>query len=75
MKKTVLVIACTTLIFSISTVFSSDNTLPETSSGYIKPGDDELKQRLTPLQYSVTQNDDTERPYKNEFWDNKGHQK
>ena len=78
MKKTVLVIACITSILSISTVFSSDTILSETSSGlsetssgYIKPGVDELKQRLTPLQYSVTQNEDTETPFKNEFWDEK----
>ncbi len=71
MKKTVLVITCITSILSISTVFSSDTILSETSSGYIKPGVDELKRRLTPLQYSVTQNEDTETPFKNEFWDEK----
>lgn len=38
---------------------------------YIKPSDDELKSKLTPLQYEVTQNDATERPFQNEYWDNK----
>jgi len=71
MKKTVLVIACITAIFSMSTVFSGGNTSSETVSGYVKPTDNELKQRLTPLQYSVTQNDDTERPFNNEFWNEK----
>ncbi|WP_025692319.1 peptide-methionine (S)-S-oxide reductase MsrA [Paenibacillus zanthoxyli] len=31
-----------------------------------------LKQRLTPLQYEVTQNNATESPFQNEFWDHHG---
>jgi len=31
--------------------------------------DAELKQRLTPLQFEVTQNSATEPPFRNEFWD------
>lgn len=31
----------------------------------------DLKKKLTPLQYRVTQEDDTEPAYKNEYWDNK----
>lgn len=37
---------------------------------YTKPPVSELKQKLSPLQYKVTQEDATEPPFRNEFWDN-----
>ena len=38
---------------------------------YMKPSDEELKQKLTPMQYKITQKDGTEPPFNNEFWNNK----
>jgi len=38
---------------------------------YQKPSDAKLKDRLTPLQYRVTQKDDTEPAFDNKYWDNK----
>jgi peptide methionine sulfoxide reductase msrA/msrB len=44
-----------------------DVTAPRT---YVKPGDDELRRRLTPLQYAVTQHGATETAFANAYWDN-----
>ncbi|VAW51628.1 Peptide-methionine (R)-S-oxide reductase MsrB [hydrothermal vent metagenome] len=72
MKKVILAITCLSTILAVSTVFSRDDDIPQkTTSDYIKPSKTELKQILTPLQYSVTQSDDTETPFDNEFWNEK----
>lgn len=49
------------------------HTLPtrSQSDAFTKPTPAELKEKLTPLQYKVTQKDGTEPPFKNAYWDNK----
>lgn len=39
-------------------------------SEFKKPDDADLKAKLSPLQYQVTQHDATERPFQNAYWDN-----
>ena len=41
-----------------------------TSRTYQKPADAELRRKLTPLAYQVTQQAATERPFSNEYWNN-----
>lgn len=43
----------------------------ERRANYVKSSKTELKKKLTKLQYEVTQEDGTERPFQNEFWNNK----
>lgn len=40
------------------------------SKEYSKPDNNVLKEKLTPVQYEVTQNDATERPFSSEYNDN-----
>ncbi len=37
---------------------------------YKKPDDAELRRKLSPVQYKVTQHEGTEAPFRNEYWDN-----
>lgn len=41
------------------------------TDAYQKPADTELRQRLSKLQYEVTQHEATEPAFRNEYWDNK----
>jgi peptide methionine sulfoxide reductase msrA/msrB len=41
----------------------------ENGKYYVKPSDEVLREKLNKTQYSVTQEDATEPPYRNEYWD------
>jgi peptide methionine sulfoxide reductase msrA/msrB len=69
---------CLPLAYAISTLFifamllfSAFPVIAFDGKNFKKPTQSELKKKLSSLQYEVTQEDGTERPYKNEYWDEK----
>jgi peptide methionine sulfoxide reductase msrA/msrB len=57
----------------LSKVWGQDEETPKIKKEgtYKKPDDATLRNKLSPLQYKVTQGDGTEPPFQNEYWDNK----
>jgi peptide methionine sulfoxide reductase msrA/msrB len=44
---------------------------PPAGKVYVKPDEQTLRKKLTPLQYEVTQKEETEPPFQNEYWNTK----
>jgi methionine-R-sulfoxide reductase len=52
-------------------IFLGEQTMAWNDNGYRKPEANELKKRLAPEQYQVTQENGTEWAFRNAYWDNK----
>nr|WP_321415951.1 peptide-methionine (R)-S-oxide reductase MsrB [uncultured Desulfobacter sp.] len=48
-----------------------DKMKEDTMSSWTRPSNAEIKKKLTPMQYKITQHEGTEPPFQNAFWDNK----
>jgi peptide methionine sulfoxide reductase msrA/msrB len=61
------------LLLAISSAVAMTTTAAQSfdPDTFRKPDEQVLRQTLSPIQYQVTQRDDTERPFTNAYWDNK----
>ena len=55
----------------IASIWNEDLPMAVAEEKYAKPAASDLREKLTELQYQVTQQDATERPFRNAYWDNK----
>lgn len=53
-----------------ATPASASSPATTARKAFVKPSDSDLKKKLTPLQYEVTQHEATETPFRNTYWDN-----
>ncbi|MCW7463780.1 peptide-methionine (R)-S-oxide reductase MsrB [Leptospira limi] len=67
MKRNLLVSFLSVVFLSL---FSSFCCSPSAKEQAKKPENPELRKKLTDLQYRVTQEDETEPPFQNEYWNN-----
>ncbi|WP_432735353.1 peptide-methionine (R)-S-oxide reductase MsrB [Maridesulfovibrio sp. FT414] len=50
---------------------TSEINTPKSVDGYVRPSDEDLRKKLSPLQFEVVRREGTEPSFNNEFWDNK----
>ena len=68
MKSALLIAGILLVAFAFATAFAQSTNKPMNVS--VKPNDAELKKKLSPEQYRVTQQCGTEPPFHNQYWDN-----
>jgi len=68
--RAVVTTVCCALLTSAQCAAGNDQESSKVRRGSIHMSDKELRERLTPEQYRVTQEDGTEPAFKNEYWDN-----
>ena len=74
MMRFISTITFSTVLLALSLAgLASSVSKPDTASykSFSKPSEDELRKRLSQLQYEVTQKEATERAFDNTYWDNK----
>jgi peptide-methionine (R)-S-oxide reductase len=70
MKARGFAIAMAVLALTAGTAMAQAHKTGWNPMTFKKPSEAELKQKLTPDQFAVTQKDATERPFRNAYWDN-----
>ena len=58
------------LFVSAQCAGGNESEAPHSERRYTRMSEQDLRQKLTPMQYKVTQQDGTEPAFKNEYWDN-----
>src|SRR2546422_10692733 len=64
------VLACLAVVGLLALLYVAGATRGETMNDHAKPNDAELRKKLTPEQYDVTQREATEPPFRNAYWNN-----